>query len=196
VGKEFLKAALPHASMETAVLGDRAELAREGEQGVLSGVIEGLLAEPISGEEKLPAAPIEDREGEHSIETRGELLAPLLEAVNEDFSIRVVCPEDVAARLEVTPEISMIVDLAIENNADRLILIPHRLRAALDVDDRQSPVAEVNPSFGINEQPFAVGPSMAKGPRHYGEVIAITLANEADQPAHQACGPQLICSRT
>jgi hypothetical protein len=136
VGKEFLKAALPHASMKAAMPTDRAELAREGKQGTLSGVIERLLPEPISGEKKLPAPPVQDRERKHTIKTRREFLAPLLESVDENFSIRVVCPEDVTARLERPAKILMIVDLTIENNADRLILIPHRLGATFDVNDR------------------------------------------------------------
>ena len=50
----------------------------------------------------------------------------------------------VSARLELAPHIQVVVQLAIEDHPDALILIGHRLCAAFDVYDAQTPMPQTD----------------------------------------------------
>src|SRR5262245_1939346 len=47
-----------------------------------------------------------------------------------------------AVRLQLFLQLAIVVDLAVEDHADALFDVPHRLVAAAEIDDREPPVSE------------------------------------------------------
>ena len=62
-----------------------------------------------------------------------------------------VCPEPSAERLELAPELDVVVDLAIERDPEVALLQAHRLFAGRrGVDDRESGVGEAELAVHVN----------------------------------------------
>jgi hypothetical protein len=80
-------------------------------------------------------------------------------------------PEDMPAGEEPGSELGIVVDLAVEGDPDRSVLVAHRGRAAVNVDDRQPSVAQPGGTF--EEKAVAVRPSMSQGRRHPGQQFAV-----------------------
>ena len=100
-----------------------------------------------------------------------------------------------SARLQIHTQFSVVVNLAIEHDADRPILIPHGLRTASDVENRQSTMAQMDTGIRIDKRPVSVGAPVTQDVGHRYEVIAITCPDESGKAAHQDFGPNLISSR-
>jgi hypothetical protein len=99
--------------------------------------------------------------------------------VHKDFGVR-AGPELVPESPELLPKFLMVVDLSVQNNPYATSFIRHRLRAAADVHDAQSPVQQQpgpGPVFRYGagtpeysdtssavdgEHTFSVGPSMSE----------------------------------
>jgi hypothetical protein len=81
--------------------------------------------------------------------------------MNEDLGVRVAGAKDVTELHEFVTELDVVVDLTIEDDPDRSILIPHRLMAAGNINDRQAPVTEMHAKLFINPKAFSVGPAMS-----------------------------------
>ena len=64
---------------------------------------------------------------------------------------------------EVFPQFLKIVNLAVEDDPDRLILIGHRLRAASHIDNREAKVAQAHRTIEMYTVP--IGSAVA----HHGE---------------------------
>ena len=63
--------------------------------------------------------------------------------VDDHLGVGVVGAEDVAEPLELGPDLRVVVDLAVEDDADGAVLVRHRLHRRLgEVDDREPPEAE------------------------------------------------------
>jgi hypothetical protein len=61
---------------------------------------------------------------------------------------------------QLVPQLREIVNLSIEDNALGAVLVEHGLRAAFQIDDAQSAMAE--PYTGRDKDPAAVGAAMAQ----------------------------------
>ena len=57
--------------------------------------------------------------------------------MHQHFGIR-FCREPMPATLQLSPQFSIVVDLAVEDHLQRTVLIPNRLIAAIQVNNRQS----------------------------------------------------------
>src|SRR3546814_8295253 len=91
--------------------------------------------QPVAREEQAAALMIVDREGEHTVEARQAVGAPLAPGGDDDFGIAAGA-ETMAAILEFGAQLAEIVDLTIIGERDELVIARHRLRAALDIDGR------------------------------------------------------------
>ena len=80
---------------------------------------------------------------------------------------------------EFAPEREVIVNFSVENHTDFTARIPHRLRAAFDIDDRQASVPEKDTEPWIAPAPFAIGTAVRHGPNH---VAKCYLSANADEP--------------
>src|SRR5262249_24395772 len=77
----------------------------------------------------------------HSAQSLDTPLAPLLVAVHDDLGVRSAA-KTMAGRLEFSPQLPEVENLAVEGEPHGLVLVDDRLFAGLEVDDREAPVAE------------------------------------------------------
>ena len=142
VGKELLQCARGDGSRNRGMLGQPCQFTGECKEAGSCGVVQRFLAETIPGQKQTTSYSIENGEREHAINPRRQLFAPFLPAVHQHFSVRMIRSKAVAAALEIGPELGVIIDFAVENDADLAVLVPHRLMARGEVNDRQPPMAE------------------------------------------------------
>src|SRR5207249_5851769 len=91
------------------------------------------------------------------------VVVPLLVGMDDCFGIaaRLVL---MAPGLEVAPNLRVVVDLAVEDNPNALILVRQRLMAGTQVDDAETPMAER--STIVRENPGLIGASMRENVAH------------------------------
>jgi len=164
----------------------RGELRGKRKGAVLQGVIERLLAHPVAAAEQDAGLAVIQREGPHAIEPRRQIPSPLAVAMEQDFSIRMIALEPVPQFLEFPPQLGKVVDFAVEDDAEAAVPRPHRLAATSHVDDREAPVAEVDPPARVRPQTLRVRPSMDEGVGHAPEVLDRTPPDESGNAAHQS----------
>jgi hypothetical protein len=85
---------------------------------------------------------------------------------------------------QLLSQLGMIVDLAIEHGADLAVLVPHRLVAGRQIDDREAPMAKEHTPQIVDMKAVAVGPAMRQSGGHALKVGAAAAARESGQPAH------------
>src|ERR1700730_6564390 len=73
----------------------------------------------------------------------GTVGAVLIVSMNDGFCVA-VCIEGVAELLQLFAELTVVIDLAIENNPGGAVLIVDRLLAACHIDDRHPPHAQAH----------------------------------------------------
>ena len=135
----------------------------KGEASVGERVIERLLAEVIAGHEQAVLPRVEQRKGEHAAELFEHRLAVLLVEMHQHLGVRVGA-ENVAGGGELRGEFDVVVDLAVEDDADGPVFVPDRLPAALEVDDAQPPHAERQARCDMRAR--AVGAAMHDAREH------------------------------
>src|SRR5687768_18519658 len=113
---------------------ERLELGAEQEGLVVQRVIQRLDADAVPGDEEDVRSGIPDGEGEHATQTRDAVLAELLVGVNYDLGVA-GGSEAMSAGQQLLPKLREIVDLAVEDDPDRAVLIGHRLNRRFQVDD-------------------------------------------------------------
>ena len=92
-----------------------------------------------------------------------------------------------AVRLQLAAEVRIVVDLAVEDDLDRTVLVPDRLIARLQVDDAQAPHRQANGTVG--EEALAIGAAVGERVAHglegraggWGSAIEL---EDADDSAH------------
>jgi len=89
--------------------------------------------------------------------------APLLVTVDDHFRIGTGA-ELMPLRLQLRPQLLVIVNFAIENDPDLLLRIRHRLMTARKIDDRQLP--ETQAKIIIKEIALVIGAPVHDGARH------------------------------
>ena len=102
-----------------------------------------------------------------------------------------VAPEDVAGLYEFLSQFSLVVDLTVENDADGRVLVPHRLMAALDVNDRQAAETKIQRIRRVDTVVGAIRTAMDNTGGHGLEVCTPPNTDEACQTAHIESGQPL-----
>lgn len=156
-------------------------------------VEERLLAKRIPGEEQLLLPFVPDRQGEHAVELLHAALALLLIQVDNDLGI---APrgEDVAARLQLSAQLPVVVDLTVEDDPAGAVLVGERLMAGLDVDDAQPSAGK--PYWAVEKEAFVVRASMGDGPSHRLELTpAHTLGAVFAADATHETSPEILDCR-
>src|SRR5690242_10358560 len=92
VGEKLLQTQRLDREAEAGMAGEGGGLAGEGEDAVLLGVVERLLAEPVAAEEDPFATRVVNREGELPIQPDRQALAPFLIALDQDLGVGMVAP--------------------------------------------------------------------------------------------------------
>src|SRR5947209_20289293 len=109
-----------------------------------------LFPEAVPREEKTLLPRIPNGEGEHAPEQRQHFYAVFLVKMNQGFGIA-VRSEPVATPGQFFPEFDVIVNLAVKNDVNSLILIRDRLMAAGQVHDTET--ADCQACAGSFEEP-------------------------------------------
>ena len=104
-------------------------------------VVKRLYPEAVAREKQRLRLLVPQREGEHAAEALHARLAPLLPRVNDDFGVAARM-EPVTGGREFRDQRLIVVDLAVEDDADRAVLVVQRLLARREIDDRESAVPE------------------------------------------------------
>jgi hypothetical protein len=88
--------------------------------------------------------------------------------------------------LQLNPQLDEVVDLPVEHNLDRVVLVAHGLRAAVEVDDAQAPMPQRH--VAIEVLALAIGSAVPDGRIHTGQhVLRYRLAGpivDSTDPAH------------
>ena len=128
--------------LHARVLEDGLDLRAEHQPAVSLRVVERLDADAVAGEQQPPAHGVVQGEAEHAAQVVDHVDPVFLVAVQDHLGIGVAA-EAVPFCLELGAQFLKIVDLAVEHQADGVVLVEHRLAAVLaQVDDRQPAEAE------------------------------------------------------
>ena len=144
----------------------RLDLRPEYEMPPVAIVEQRLLARAIAREHEPAGAVVPQRDGKHAVDRLDEGRAALLVQVDENFGVG-LGPETMALPFELGAELAEVVDLAVEDHADRPVLVRHRLiRRGGQVDDPQAAEPEAGAPARRHEQPFVVRSAMDQPVAH------------------------------
>src|SRR5438067_5231467 len=115
--------------LDPAAREQRLDFGSEEEQIAGTRPIERLDAEAIAHEQQPLLRRVPERERKHAAEPVDALVAPLLVRVDDRFGVRAGLVA-MTARFEIAPNLGVVVDLAVEDDPDRLVLVRQRLMAA------------------------------------------------------------------
>ncbi len=151
------------------------------------GVVERLDAEGVPRAEKLARGGVVQSEGEHAAQTVEHPFAPLLEPVEHHFRIA-LGREGVARSDQLPAQFPVVVDLAVEDEHERAILVVEGLVRPGEIDDGQAP--EAQGGAAVVEIPFRIGPAVGDGIGHSDDggavvVSLVVLVDKADKAAHK-----------
>ena len=102
-----------------------------------------LDAKPIPGHEQAVTPTVVHHEGKHAAQVVHTILAPVLPGTDDGFGVAFGA-EDVAMAPQFVHQLKIVVDLAIEDERHRLVVIEDRLLTRRNIDDRKASVAEAN----------------------------------------------------
>ena len=89
-----------------------------------------------------------------------------------------------AAGFEQRAQLAMIVDLAVEDDADALVDVPHRLAAAVAIYDGEPAVPEIDSCLGVEILALAVRPAMRQGCGHRCQIGLVARTGKSGNAAH------------
>ena len=135
----------------------RAQLRAERDPVGRHPVAQGLDTNAIAGQHQPLGAGVPQSDGEHPPQSPDEVVPYFFVEVDDRLGIA-PRTEAMAAGDQVATQLVMIVDLAVENDLDRAVLIPDRLLPAGDIDDREPAHAERD--LRSDEVPAIVGSAM------------------------------------
>src|SRR5690606_4961552 len=98
---------------------------------------ERLDAGAVPREEQPFTGRVPDGKGEHAAQVPDDVIPILLVAVDDGLGVA-ARGEAVALRFQVRAKLMVVVDLAIEDDVDRPVLVGDRLLAPGNVDDAES----------------------------------------------------------
>ena len=93
--------------------------------------------------------------------------------------------EHVPAAQKFAPEFMMVVDFPVKNDTDGFLGVPHRLGAAFEVQDRQTPVSEEHGLLFVLPKAVAVGAAMRQRARHGGNQGRGSRSRDTGYSAHR-----------
>src|SRR5687767_15408422 len=94
--------------------------------------------------------------------------------------------ENAAGGRQLGTKLEEVIDLPVEDDPNTAICGPHRLHAALDVEDAQAAVAEEGALGLVDPEALGVGAAVDERTRHGLQRRRVACANEPSKPAH-AC---------
>ena len=166
---------------------ERLQLAREREVAVAFRDVERLLPERIARKDQLPLPRVPRGEGEHPREPRALPEVAGLEHVAEDLGVAHGA-EHMALALEFGAQRTVVVDLAVEDDLHRAVLVRHRLPPlGPQVDDREAAVRERNHAVVRGPGRAVIGAAVHHRVAHRGRKARDLVAAKAESGVDDAC---------
>src|SRR5678815_1582220 len=165
----------------------RRELTRESEGVALMKVIKRLLSETVARAKEPVTRAIVNDERPHAIESLNKCIAPLAVAVQQHFGIGMMCDKLAPALRQFRAQFEVIVNLAIEDDANLAVARPHGLRAATEIDDRESAKPEKNTRVFFAPMSFRIRSAMSDRIGHAAQHGLVAAPHETRYPAHRLC---------
>ena len=173
---------------EVRVLQQALDLRSIHERAVHLGIVEGLDAEMIAGAEQFALVPVPDHEGEHASNLLQQFHAPLLIAMQQHLGVA-FGGEGVAGLDKLFAKRLIVVDLTVEGDDQRTVLVINRLLAATQIDDAQSAVPQRR--MLVDVMPLAVRSTMRDDIGHALEHRALGIdghiVDESSDSTHKGC---------
>ena len=172
---------------------ERLRLRRDQDAARSLRVDERLDPEAIARRDEPPAPRVPEDERDLAAEVLDERVAVLLVEMDDELAVAPGA-EAVPLRLELPAGALEVVELSVDDGDDAPVLVGERLRAALDVDDREAPVPETRDARGVDEDALAVRSAV----RDRGEPAPDRLRAQGglgrDDPDHAAHQPRTAAS--
>ncbi len=89
-----------------------------------------------------------------------------------------------AAAHELPAQLGVVVEFAVEHDADLAVLVPHRLVTGGQIDDREPAMTEEHTPDLVDMKAVAIGSAMRQRSRHALQIGAAAAARESGQAAH------------
>src|SRR6266568_3516307 len=116
----------------------------------------------------------------HPVESLQQAWAPFFPAVNEHLSIGARA-KLMSAPLQLAPQIEVVIQLAVENDPNAMVLVGHRLRPTLHVHDAEATMAEGDRTASSKVKSRAIGTPVGQRSgetRHKGSGVAARFQTE------------------
>ena len=165
---------------------NRLQLGRERDAAVDLRVVERLDAQAIAGQQQPLVPHVPDREREHAAQMVDAPRAVVLVEVDDRFGVAVGA-ERVAGAHELLVQLLVVVNLAVEHDADRAVLVEDRLLAAFEVDDAEPAHAERDAVVDVDA--LFVGTAVHHHAAHRADLVLddglIVPADDSGYAAHR-----------
>jgi len=153
---------------------------------------QGLLAHAVAGQHPALSGGIPQGNRKHPPETLDEMLPLLLIEVHGDLGVR-AGGEAVAPAFQVGAQLLKIIDLAVEDDGHRAVLVADGLRPPLEVDDAKA--ARDQPHTRLNEIARLVRPAVDDGIAHAVQQHAVGRGARCVKDAGDAAHPRGSATR-
>ncbi len=127
---------------------DRLDLGREEQHAIRLMEEQGLLTVAVTGEQQTLPVRVPEGEREHAAEARHARRSPLLVRMHDGLGVGAGA-ERVPLRDELLAQRLKIVDLPVEDDLHRAVLVRHRLVSGGQIDDGQPPVREAHAALAV-----------------------------------------------
>src|SRR3954467_5215291 len=116
------------------------------------GIEERLLAQMVRSQQHAVVAIVPEGKGKHTAQLLHHLSAPLLVAMNNDFSVA-VGTKSMPGGDQLRTQFLKVIDFAVESDPDGLIFIAHGLMSGgREVDDGKPAVLQAYPNGAIGQR--------------------------------------------
>src|SRR5437762_4132367 len=168
-------------ALDVGHLQDWLQLRCEEQRAVALVVVERLDAQPIAREQDLPPPRVPDGEGEHAAQPIDAARAEVFVEMNDRLGVAGGL-EDVAAPLQVAPQLLVVVDLAVEDDPDGAVFVRDRLEAVAEIDDAETAHADRDAVPDVDT--FIVRTAVGHDAAHCTDLV---LTNGLSVPPNYAC---------
>ena len=142
----------------------RLDLGGQVQRAAVVRVVEGLDAEAIPGGEERVVGAVPEREGELAAQVAQAGRAEVLVEVQGDLAVGAGA-EAVAPAFEVALDALEVVELAVDDDLQRLVLAGDRLIAGRQVDDAEPGMAQPDPTIVGEPRPLSVRSAVGESER-------------------------------
>ena len=151
-------------------------------------VVERLFPEAVATAEKTPRYLVVDGESPHAVQAPDHGVAPHRMRGQQHFGVGMIRAEDLSGRFEFFAQFGEVVDFAVEDDGALAVGAPHRLRPALQVEDAQTPVPEMD-TVALPES-LIIRTAVGQTARHAQQVIPRARSDKSRNAAHGCSPPQ------